>query len=161
MYLKYNNRHNAGFGLIEILVGSAILVTVLLSFSFFYKEALTLSNRTTLFVQSNLLLEEGLEVVKLMRDSGWDANIVSVATNTPHHLAFSGNMWTSTTTVALIDGIFDRVLIFEDAFRDINDDIATSGTYDPDIRKVTVEVSWYNPATTTRAVSTYITNFAN
>ena len=161
MSSKINWKYKGGFGLVEILVGSAILVTIMLSFSFFYRQALELSNQTTKFVQSNLLIEEGLEVVKLMRDDGWATNIASIATNTPQHLSFSGSLWISTTTISFIDGLYDRTLIFEDVFRDGNEDIASAGTYDPNARKVTVGVSWYKPSTTTRSVSTYITNFEN
>lgn len=161
MRLKFRKTKKTGFGLVEILVGSSMLVVILLSFSFFYKEVLELTTRTTALVQSNYLLDEGMEAAKLMRDSGWDTNIAAVSTSTKYHLAFSGNLWISTTTSSLIDNVYDRTITFDDVFRDINDDIATTGTYDPNARKVTIEVSWYNGATSSNSVSTYITNFLN
>lgn len=149
-----------GFGLIEILVGSAILVTALWGISAYYQTSLQVSRTTAQIVQASFLLEEGIEVARFFRDTGW-ANVGAPADGTVYYLAFNGTSFaTSTTVTSLVGGVFEQKLTFNDVYRDLNDDITTSGgTLDPNTKKVTIAVSWWNrTATTTRSISTYFTN---
>lgn len=151
---------NRGFGLIEILVGSAILVTALWGISAYYQSSLQVSRTTAQIVQASYLLEEGIEVARFFRDTGW-SNIGAPADGTVYYLAWSGTSFaTSTTVTSLVDGVFEQKLTFNDVYRDLNDDItASGGTLDPNTKKVTVAVSWWDrTATTTRSVATYFTN---
>lgn len=151
---------STGFGLMEVVIATAILTIVGSSFTYFYTGALDLSQRTTALVQSNLLLEEGVEVVRLMRDDGWTSGIESLATSTEYHLSFSGTSWISTSTNTLIDGIFDRTITFNDVYRDGNQDLTSQalGSYATGTKQVTVSVTWFDGVTSTRSVSTYISN---
>jgi hypothetical protein len=151
------NNNKKGFGLIEIIVSASILTSVFLTFYFFYQKALYIEQKSTAFIQANLLLEEGVEVVKLFRDDSWQNNIVFLSTSTPYYLNFTGTTWEATTTEILIDPIFDRTVVFEDVFRDANDDISSLGTYATGTLKLTVQVEWLDRgATTSRSVQTYI-----
>ncbi len=155
--MNIQNDDKKGFGLIEIIVSTSIITTVFLSFHLFYQKALHIEQRSTAFIQANLLLEEGVEVVKLFRDDSWQNNIVSLATSTPYYLNFTGITWEATTTEILIDPVFDRTIVFEDVFRNANDDIDPSGTYGTGTLKLTVQVDWLDRgATTSRSVQTYI-----
>ncbi|MDO8604744.1 MAG: hypothetical protein Q7K40_05130 [bacterium] len=148
-----------GFGLIEIVIGSAVLSAALLSVSSYYQQAIRVSRSTATTVQASLLLEEGVEIARIFRDSGW-TNVGSPANGTIYFLNFNGTKWATSTTNTYIDGTFERTVRFDDVYRNGSDDIvATPGTLDPNTRKATVSVSFWNlTATTTRTIETYLTN---
>ena len=149
-----------GFGIVEIVISAAIVVTIFSAFFLFYQRALIMNQQTTALVQSNMLLVEGVEVLKLMRDESWTTNIASLSTSTVRYLIFTGSDWEVAATSTPIDSIYTRSFIVEDVYRDANDDIATSGTYDGDVKKLTVSVSYDDRgATSTESLTTYITNF--
>ncbi len=149
----------SGFGMIEMIVGAAVLSTVLLGISTFFQATLKVSNTTKAAIQGDYLLEEGIEAVKLLRDTNYTNNLKTLATGTDHYLLWTGTAWATTTTNTLIDGKFERKFTVANVNRDSTDDIASVGTYDPDTKLVTVLVSWSaNGATTTRSIATYIIN---
>ena len=150
---------NRGFGLTEIIIGSAILTTSLLSISLYYQQSIKVSRSTAQVAQASLLLEEGLEVAKFFRYTSW-INVSAPATGTTYFISFNGTNWATSTTNVFIDGMFERTIRFDDVYRDGNDDIVSlGGTLDTGTRKVTATVSWRDrTATTTRVIETYITN---
>ncbi|MCK5096108.1 MAG: hypothetical protein KAR24_02005 [Candidatus Pacebacteria bacterium] len=152
--------HKKGFGLVEIVISVAIVGTVFSSFFFFYRQALILSQKTTTLVQTNMLLVEGVEVVKFLRDDSWNTNLLTLATGTPHYLLFTSGDWeVAAVSSAPIDGIYTRWFELDDVYRDGNDDIAVSGTYDPGTLKLTMYIdARERDATSTEFVSTYITD---
>lgn len=162
-YGMLNIRHSPhrGFGMIEMIVGSAILSVSLLGISTFFQTALKTSGATELSIKGDYLLEEGVEAVKLLRDAGYANNISSLSTSIPHHLVWNGTSWATTTANVFIDELFDRSFTVTNVTRDVNDDI-TAGTNDPDTKLITVSVAWNTRgATTTRTIATYITDLFN
>jgi len=155
---KNNSKH--GIGLIEIVIGVAVLTVSLFAISSFYARSLGVSQKTTHLVQASFLLEEGLEVARLLRDESWQ-NIASLTSGTEYYLTFSGSNWATSTTSTLVDNLFERVIIVQDVNRDLSDDIVSSGgILDPNTKQVTVSVSWQEDGeTTTHSISTYLTNF--
>lgn len=153
---------SSGFGLIEIVVGSAVLSLSLLGISFYYQQALSVSQRTAHTVQGAFLMEEGIEIAKFFRDSAWE-NIANLTAGTPYYFSWTGSTWATSTTNTFVDGLFERTLVVENIYRDSNDDIVSSGgTLDPGTKKITVSVAWNEKgATTTKSVSTFFTDFFN
>src|SRR3989344_5241776 len=146
-FLKVNFSHKTaqcGFGLIEIVIGSAIFALSILGISSYYQQALQVSQKTGKFVQAGFLLEEGMEIAT-------------------YYLSWNGSSWATSTTNTFIEGIFERTLIIDNVSRDSSDDIVSSGgTLDVGTKKATVSVSWNERgATTTKTISTYLTNFFN
>lgn len=147
--------------LVEIILASAMLTLVLLSIELYYKKILDVSVDTTRHIQAGFLLEEGIEVMKLLRDDGWTTNIATLTPGTPYHLRWTGTEWATTTSAQLVENIFTRTVVISDVLRDGSDNIAEAGTLDPGTKKVTVSVSWSRKggtATTTETVETYIAN---
>ncbi len=136
-----------GFGLIETVVGAAILTAVLLGLAQVGQLTSRLVSASNLRLRAAFLAEEGIEAVRILRDSGWSANIGPKTPCTDYYLSSSGGSWQiSTNPAPLVDGIFDRRVRFEAVSRDAADDItgtgcAEAGT-DPGSRKVTVSVLW-------------------
>ena len=159
----FNNQK--GSGLVEIVVGLAIIFTsiffLIKTYNYYLKFALIHKND----VQATLLLEEGIEVVKVLRDVSWTNKIATLTPGTSYSLAFTNSVWTSTTTShgRYIDGDFDRTFTLGNVYRNSSDSIAPSGTLDPGTKKVVVSVSYSTLlGTTTKTMSAYITNlFSN
>lgn len=155
-------QHNRGFGMVEMVIGAAVMSTALLGISSFFQVALRESSLTQASLQGDYLLEEGMEAVKIFRDMSYTNNFIKISTTTNYYFAWSGTNWATTTTNSFIDGKFERKLTFADVKRDANSDIAVAGTYDPDIKHVTVSVAWNSPlGTTTHSIQTYVTNIFN
>ena len=138
------------------------MITIsLASVAMYYKKVLDVSEDTTRHIQSGFLLEEGLEAVKMLRDQSWATYVAPLATSTAYYLYWSGTLWTSTTTVQMVENIFTRSFTLSDVRRDASDNIASSGTIDGGTKKVTVSISWAvkgGGATITDTAETYMTN---
>lgn len=157
-----NFKKNEGSFLVEILISSAIIsvgIVVIISSYVVYIQYAFANERN---VEANYILEEGIEAVTFLRDSGWTNNISKLSTTTTYYLTFGGSSVSTTTEHQYIDGIFLRSFTITDVLRDTNDDISTSGTYDPSTKKITSTVEyWQGHATTTKSLSTYISNIYN
>lgn len=154
-----------GFSLVEIVIGISMLTMSLLSITTYYKKVLDVSQDTTRHIQAGFLLEEGIESAKLFRDTSWTTNIAALSTTTMYYFYWNGTSWTPTTTRQVVESVFTRSFQLRDVTRDGSDNIASSGTYDPGTKKVTVSVAWMtkgNRAMATDTAETYITNlFSN
>lgn len=153
-----HNRMRRGAGLIEVMIAAAIVTLLVAGITSVYRVAIRSSREAIRGTQSSLLAEEGLEAVRVIRDASWNA-IDSASIGTSYTLAWTGTTWSLATTPALIDGTFDRRVVFGNVYRDASDDLADSGTLDTGTVRVDVTVSWNTgTATTSRTVSTYIGN---
>lgn len=156
MNKKQKNTSN-GFGLIEIVVGVSILAVSLVGIGTVAQRSLMLSRQALQETQANFLLEEGSEVVRFFRDTSW-TNISNLSTTTTYYLTY-GSAWATTTTPNKIDGIFTRSVTVTDVKRDVNDDIASSGTYDAGTKKINIALSWLNGiAVSNKTVQFYLTD---
>lgn len=141
--LRINKKR--GVGLVEVIVGSAILAVVLFAFT----SSLSLYSRAnadaTSRSQALYLAEEALEVVRGLRDAGWTAHIATASVDTDYGISFDteSSAW---TLVSLPDTVeeFTRTIVFRDVYRDSDDNIVedTSESYDPDSRILEVDVTW-------------------
>jgi prepilin-type N-terminal cleavage/methylation domain-containing protein len=150
-----------GFGLVEVLIAASIMTVVIAAVitttTFFLKTSI----RNTSHLQAGYLIEEGTEVLKLLRDNGWDDNIGTLSLNTPYYLNWSGGVWSATTSTTTVDSIYYRTFALSPVYRDGSDDISTSGLLDSGTLKATVTVAWFDTsmqATTSKTLVTYITN---
>lgn len=153
------SKKNKGSGLIEIVISAGIILLVLTGLYNVHVYFLKTTIRNIDALKATFLMEEGVEAVKTIRDSGWP-KISSLSLNTNYHLVFVNSDWATTTTASLIDDHFDRVFSIDQVYRDVNGNIISNGgSADSGSRKLTVSVSWRNgEATTTKSVVTYITN---
>ena len=152
-------KREGGFGLVEIIVGISVITVAFFAMMQVANVSLKVLKANENNLKATFLLEEGLEAVKIMRDSGWTINIDALSNNVDYYFEFSGGMWHSTTTNVLIDNFYERKFILGSVYRDSNDDIAPSGILEVNARKVSVSVSWSDGrGETTKTISTYITN---
>jgi type II secretory pathway pseudopilin PulG len=148
-----------GLTLVEVIVSTSIILIFLLALfgahNLYLKSAL--SNGEV--IKATGLAEEGLEVVRYLRNSSWTTNIAPLSLNTDYYLVFDGN-WSVNTTNVYIDDLFERKIQFSQVFRDASGDMVTSGgTLDSSTLMVNSMVFWRNgTATSTKAIATYITD---
>lgn len=148
-----------GFGIIEIVIVTTIISVAFLTMVSTASTSLRVSEKNTLRLKANFLLEEGIEAVRIMRDNDWQANIASLATGADYFLEFNGTTWLAIANSILIDGTFERKFIINDVYRDANDDISSSGVLDSNTKKITVYVSWSEDGNiVTKSISFYISN---
>ena len=148
-----------GFGLTEVVAAAAIISLALFALIGVLQKTLTAADLSVKSTQAAFLLEEGMEAARSLRDGGWSAKIASLSTSTPYYFYFNAGSWQATTADIYIDGVFERSFLLADVFRDANDNLAASGAFDPNARKIIVSVSWkMKTGTTTREASTYLTN---
>lgn len=159
----FNFEKRGGFGLIETVVGAAIIGLVLVGLTQVGQFTFRVVGESNVKLRAAFMAEEGLEAVRLIRDAGW-SNVTAFSVCTPYYPVWSGGAWqleAGETTAE--DTTFTRVVRFEAVSRDGNDDITsahcTLGAGDPDIRKVTVDVFWMQRGmTASTSVSTYFAN---
>lgn len=150
-----------GFGLVEVLVGVAIISMSLVALFSVYTSYLRVEFGNIRIVKASFLIDEGLEVVRLLRDTSWTSNVGNVTNGTTYYLNWTGAAWQLTTTPSTIDTIYTRKVVFSPAYRDASSKLVSSGTLDVNTKGYTVTVIWpkqNSTATTSKQVSSYITN---
>ena len=165
MRIIFNKKNmSKGFTIIEVLIACVIISTTTLALASVASTGIQLSNRSLRQVQANLLMEEGAEAVKSIRDNNW-TTISDLDLDTDYYLSFdiNTNSWTlGQTPTATIDGVFTRVIVFSLVYRDDNDDIASSGEPDLGTKSVNVSVSWPTPSgTNSKNINFYLANIFN
>lgn len=152
-------RFNKGISLIEVVVGTAVILLVLTGLIAAYGLYIRAGFSSLNTIQSAYLLEGGVEAVTTLRDQGWSANIANLTIGTNYYLVWNGTRWTAVTTPTLIDAVYDQHFTLGNVYRDANDNIAASGALDSGARLLSVFVSWRGVAgTTTKSVATYLMN---
>ena len=155
-----NKNSDPGLTLVEVLIATSIILVFLLALLGVHNLYLKTAFSNGDVIKAAELAEEGLEVARFLRDSSWSVNIVPLSLGTNYGLVFNAGVWQATTTNIWVYGIFKRVVTFSAVYRNASADIVSSGgTLDPGTLKVISTVSWPSGgATTTKSVSTYITN---
>lgn len=148
-----------GFGLLEIVIGLAVIALFLFGVLAVARLSLRLSEENANNIKAAFLLEEGTEALKILRDAGWQQNIASLAISGDYYLSFNNGQWQADSSNIFIDGLFERKLRLENVYRDSQDRLAESGALDANTKKASLFVSWRSRgATTTKTISTYLTN---
>lgn len=133
-----------GFGLIEVVIASAIISASLFALAGAAQIAFRVVSESVRKAQAEFLAEESIEVVRILRDTSWSSNIDPLTRNTTYYPLFTAGTATwllTTTNPGSIDGVFDQTIIFEDVYRDdTSEDIVASTTPDAMIDTGTKEV---------------------
>ena len=152
----YTHDHNRGITVIEALLGIAIIALVLV----FVSQTMTLFFNSSGDVREKTkalyLAEEGIEVLRYIRDEDW--NEVDVLTQgATYYFDIATTTLATTTTPEVIDGIYTRSFTVENTERDGNNDfVETGGTDDTGGRVVTVDVAWGSESVSLSSILTNI-----
>lgn len=161
--LSNRTRGAAGFGVIEIIVATAIIGIVIFSVTQVGILAFRLSRLSAERTEAVFLLQDAVETTRFFRDDSWTTKIAALTAGTPYFLNFDGANYSLTAVEPpFIDGKFRRVITMLNVNRNAQSDIASAGTDDPLTKKFDVEVSWsIRGATTTERMEFYLTNLFN
>lgn len=152
-----------GFSLIEIVIGGAILTTFIIGGLSVYNYFLLSSLQGGKKIEATLLLEEGVEAARFLRDDSWSKNIAPFSSNTAVFISTTTTGFSTSTTGRYIHATYWREMRFIDVFRDAQGKVQSTGTLDANTKEVRATVSWReNNATTSITLSTYLSNiFSN
>ena len=152
-----------GIGLIEAVAGVSIISIFIFSLMLASQLSQKIVGESVRNTQASFLLEEGVDAVKIIRDTSWSSGIGNLAVGTNYYFSYNGTTWISASNNVYVDGIFERKFVLNNVYRDASDDIAASGTLDGGTKKATVSVSWRGrTGTTTKSASFYLTDlFSN
>lgn len=154
-----------GVSVVEVLIASAIMMTSVISIMGVYSGLTSIAIRNTAKVQAGMLLDEGAEALRFMRDVSWATNINPLANGTTYTLYWDYSVenygWRATTTRDLIDDQFDRTFVLSSVNRDVTtyNIITSGGTLDTGTRKATINVTWFDGlATSSKSIIMYLYN---
>ncbi len=92
-------------------------------------------------IEALAIAEEGLELVRFVRDEDW-TDISGLTNGNTYYLAVTPTTVTLTST-ATTTGMYTRTIEVQPVYRDANDDVVTSGgSADADSKIVTTTVTW-------------------
>lgn len=101
------------------------------------------------------LTQETIEAARVVRQAGWP----TFAVNGTYHPVRSGSTWALVSGGETIND-YTRTLTISDAYRDGSGKLVeTSGTMDPSVKKLQIDISWANPAPTTMSTTVYFTRY--
>lgn len=151
-----------GFGLIEVLITTAILAIVITGLMMLGSATLKISYQLKKNAIAANLAAETIEAVMATKKESWD-NVSSLAINTQYHptiTAGSPAKWTISSGNETING-FSRAFILSAVGRDANDNIVSAGGIDdPNTKKITATVTWSDSTGDHQTVLTsYLTNW--
>jgi type II secretory pathway pseudopilin PulG len=153
---------NQGFTSLEVVIGVSIAATVLIFAMYTINSFINSARDVTEKTQALYLAEEGLELVRFIRDENW-SNISALPVSTTRYLAIATSTISATTTPEVL-GAFTRSFQMENVYRNTTtDDIVASTTggsvADTGSKYVRMTVSWGTP-TKSVALTTIITDLA-
>lgn len=159
-----NFKNNKGFGLLEVVVATAIISISLYALTAVSQIAFRVISENVIEAQAEFLSEEGIEVARSMRDLSWSTHLATTAAQAvfyPEFNVISSEWYLSPTSTGAIDGIFERTLIVENVYRDsTSQDIvpatSTGAVLDPKTKLITSQVDWGGGASL--EIKTYITD---
>lgn len=150
----------SGFGLVELIIVVAIVMTSVVGFYGLEFSALKLLRSEKENLEASLLAQESLEAVRLVRDESW-SGISSLAINTPYYPVFFAGKWNlASTSPGMINDKYSRLVILEEVKRNSQGQIDSDGTIDSSSRKITAKVTWSSQNGNKQTeLKTYLTNF--
>ena len=141
--VKSNAKNQAGIGLIEILIVTAIIGLSLASLAGLGNFALKIQPRTKQNTIASFLASEAIEATRAIKDGEW-SDLTAFAPDTPLHPIKTPSfyLWTLSSGPETING-FTRQVVVSPVYRDGAFNITSSnGTLDDNTKKITATVSW-------------------
>lgn len=146
-----------GFTLIEVFVAMTIFAIAAIAVMNISLDTIDRDARRDFDTEAYLYAQEGLEAVRNMRDRSF-FNL----SDGDHGLSLTSNGWVFIAAPERIDDFYERTITIESVYRDENGNIAETGTFDAETKKVTASVTWTWRNITERSVSleTYLTDWS-
>ncbi|MBI2122461.1 MAG: hypothetical protein HYT98_05110 [Candidatus Sungbacteria bacterium] len=156
--MKKGINKNVGFGLIEVVIVTSIIMVSLFGFLQAGISAVRLLRVQKENLELTLLAGEAAEAMRAIRDESWTNNVAPLAASTPYYPILENGKWKlASSPSGLINGKYSRYIYINDVYRDALDKIAASGgTLDANTKKITAVAT---STSKTVSIVSYITNF--
>ncbi len=144
IFSSVHNSGEKGFNLVEIVIATGIISLSLVSIIAIAGRSIAVSHRALNTYTAALLLEEGSEATRIVRDDSW-ATISSLTAGDTYYPLFDSatNTWSLSTNPADGQvGAYTRSIVPSNVVRNAGDDIDVSGTLDTGTRFFTETVTW-------------------
>lgn len=152
-----HTRAHRGITIVEVIIGVAIMALIVAFISYTITLFVQSSDGALKRTQALYLAEEGIEIMRYLRDSDWNTLDSELTNDTTYYLDVATTTLATTTTPELIDDTYTRSFELTEVRRDGDDDIVDSGgTIDDGSRYVTFSVSWDTATVTLTALLTNI-----
>ena len=143
---KISIKKNKGFSIIEILVALFVIAVALSALLGLAAFSLKITNTLRETQQAGNFAQELMEITRNFRDgTSWAANgLGTLSVGSAYHPQQSGSpaVWQFSPGQET-EGIFSRKIVFDNIFRDADDNITLSGgSLDNNTKKATVTVWW-------------------
>ena len=148
---KHSIHDKRGLTGIEVLIGVSIVALILVFTTHTIARFINVGAETSEKIQALYLAEEGIEMVRYIRDDQW-SHISSLTDGTTYYLDVTPAAIATSTTKEVI-GQFTRSFVLEPVERNGANDIVVSGTPDPTSKYVTVTVTWDTPTSSVSLTS--------
>ena len=157
-----NKFRQKGIGIVEGIVGISMLLIIFIAFSSLLNFNQRIQQQNENKLEAINIAAEAIEAVYSIKKEDWDI-ISALNFSTNYYPEISGKKWVlSATDPGPVGGIYQRWVVLERVYRDLNDDIAAAGAEDTESRKVTAYVEWNERGSTKQiTLVTYITNWIN
>jgi Tfp pilus assembly protein PilV len=144
-----------GFGLVEILVALGLFLIMITGGSLILSQSLTTNQLGAEETYADQYAQEGIEAVRSIKNR----NMASIVAGT-YGLSNAGNQWNFSGSSDTRNG-YTRQVVISEGRRTGNQLVNSGGTVDPDLFKVTVNVTWnFRPTRANTVTQTsYLTNF--
>lgn len=144
------------FTLIELMLAITLFSIYSLAFFQLSLTVIQYDASTELEYEALNYAQEGIEAVRQMRDRNY-----LLVSNGDHGLSLTNDTWSFVAAPERIDNFFDRTVTVEDVYRDTNNNMSESGTFDPETKKVTSLVEWDERSVIPRSISieSYLANW--
>ena len=134
-----------GVSIVEVLFGVSLFALITIFTTQTIALFLDNADRAQAEMHAVYLAEEGLEVVRYLRDDDWNT-IADLAVDTTYYLAITASSLAVVTVPETIDGTYARSFVLREVYRDGNDDIVASTTagavVDTGSKTVHMHVAW-------------------
>ncbi len=125
------------FTLIEVLLAIVIFTISSIAVVSLSIDTLNRDVKTELSNEALHYAQEGIEATRAIRSENyWDL------VTGEYGLSFVGDTWSFTSAPEVIDAFYERTIFIEDVYRDGSNNIAATGTLDPNTKKIRSVVSW-------------------
>ena len=160
---EIRNFFTRGISLVEVIIGTALILLSLTGLTAAYSFYLKAGLKNMDALKATFLLQEGVEVATLLRDTGW-SSFASLTSGTRYHLSWNGSTRVATTTSVLVDAMFTRTILLDDVYRRNSDkDIVASTSpdaksVDASTKRLTVRVTASSTPALDKSITTYLIN---
>ena len=122
MKTKLIHEMDKGLTLVEVVIATSVILVFFMALfgvnNIYIRSAFQNANT----IKATLLAEEGLEAVRFLRDASWEDNIEVLTVGQNYGLVLQSNSWETTTDNIYTDSLFERIVTFNDVYRDSNSD---------------------------------------